>query len=90
MATAKAANVVKSVGSNSLVLALFKNWKLFKVRPNAEPLIYPYTYTAMNAQFPWKYTFKNAWMFRYLIYANIMLAPLWLWIDTKGMHFDSL
>lgn len=49
------------------------------------PMVYPYTYTAKLAQFPFAYHFKQCWLHRYLCYSVIVCYPLFLFIHFKGM-----
>lgn len=56
----------------------------FLFRPQGEPMVYPCTMSAKISQFPWKYAWREAWHFRYLVYAGAFLVvPLFWQIDKK-------
>ena len=42
----------------------------------ARTMKYPYTISAKVAHFPYAYYWKNNFVFRYWIYANILLIPV--------------
>jgi len=53
-----------------------------KVDPKSlTPMVYPYTVTAQLIHFPYKYVFKNAWLYRYMFYCYIGTLPLWFYIS---------
>jgi len=43
---------------------------------------YPYTLTAQIKQFPYKWMFKNQWIFRYWIYGCVVSLPVF-WKISK-------
>ncbi|KAI1295347.1 hypothetical protein HDE_05482 [Halotydeus destructor] len=47
------------------------------------PMIHPYTYTAKFIHFPYKYFFKESWMFRYACYSMVLTYPIYVWIHFK-------
>jgi hypothetical protein len=47
-------------------------------------LRYPYTIGAKIMQFPYRYYFEHAWVFRYWTYSLAVCTPVFWWIQTKA------
>ena len=55
----------------------------FLFRPQGEPMVYPYTAAAKVSQFPYRYVWREAWHLRYMVYACILIVPIYWKIDKK-------
>ena len=91
MSSALKQAVPKLKNASRLLTTLMGTSQRKKVDPKSlTPMIYPYTLTAKAIQFPWVYFYKNAWWWRYYLYAWIVTSPLWFYITTKGeSHLQS-
>ncbi|XP_030748902.1 uncharacterized protein LOC115886939 [Sitophilus oryzae] len=47
----------------------------------SRPMKFPYTYSAKLAQFPYKYYFKNQWIFRYYPVGVLAALPLFIFMS---------
>ncbi|KAF6215097.1 hypothetical protein GE061_009846 [Apolygus lucorum] len=47
-------------------------------------MIYPYTYSAKIAQFPYRFYFDNCWFFKYTVYATVVCIPAFLFLGKKS------
>lgn len=55
-----------------------------KVEKVGRPMKFPYTLSAKIAQFPYKFYFKNNWVFRYYIFALAVSLPVFMKISNLG------
>lgn len=56
----------------------------FLFRPQGKPMIFPYTTAAKWSQFPYRYVWHEAWVFRYWVYASVFFViPLYWKLDKK-------
>lgn len=55
-----------------------------KVEKVGRPMKFPYTLSAKLAQFPFKYYFKNNWVFRYYIFSLALTFPVFMKISQLG------
>nr|CAI5832317.1 unnamed protein product [Callosobruchus analis] len=44
-------------------------------------------FLAKLAQFPYRYYYKNQWIYRYYVYATICCVPIFMYISSLGKHF---
>lgn len=53
---------------------------------------FPYTFTARLVQFPYKYYYnqKNAWVFRYGLYAAILTLPVFYKIEKLSFNEENV
>lgn len=47
-------------------------------------MIFPYTFTAKVAQFPFKLHFKHHWMFPWFFAATVVISPVFYQIQKAG------
>jgi len=47
-------------------------------------MIFPYTFSAKIAQFPFKLHFKHHWMFPWFLGATVVVSPLFYQIQKAG------
>ncbi|KAJ8959879.1 hypothetical protein NQ318_011615 [Aromia moschata] len=47
----------------------------------SRPMKFPYTFTAKVVQFPFKFYFKNNWIYRYYCFAFVACLPVFLYIQ---------
>lgn len=52
-----------------------------KSSKQSRPMKFPYTFSAKIAQFPFKYYYKNNWMFRYYWYGVIGSIPVFAYFQ---------
>lgn len=54
------------------------------IRPQGKRMIFPYTIAGKISQFPYRYTWNEAWHVRYMSYAFLLVvAPLYWKISKK-------
>ncbi|CAH1990143.1 unnamed protein product [Acanthoscelides obtectus] len=61
-----------------------------KSLPPARPMKFPYTFSAKIAQFPYRYYFKNQWIFHYYVYAVGLCIPIFMYISRLGEYYSNL
>lgn len=55
-----------------------------KVEKPANPMKYPYTFTAKLAQFPFKFYIQNQWLWRYYMFGFFCSLPVFYKIHKLG------
>nr|CAH7721489.1 unnamed protein product [Callosobruchus chinensis] len=53
-----------------------------KSLPPPRPMKFPYTFSAKLAQFPYRYYYKNQWIYRYYVYGTICCIPIFMYISS--------
>ncbi|XP_075221803.1 uncharacterized protein LOC142324750 [Lycorma delicatula] len=56
-----------------------------KPKVEGRPMIYPYTHSAVLAQFPYKHYFEKGWVLKYYLIAVALTVPLYYKI-SKGVN----
>lgn len=59
-------------------------------KPVGRPMKFPYTFSAKLAQFPYKFYFKNQWIYRYYVPAVILCLPVFNYFRKLCKSFQIL